>query len=197
VLNPWRVRARRRVDLSTGLGLFGEMLKAGAQPSAITHSILVKLYRGAGYAQHAPEAVAVLYQHHGLQPPVVGLRRRRRENLSGRVGSGSVQQNVNGRCETQSPSPYNLLMHSAGSDLSATASSFCSSPESAQSMSHVGFCWDQGQSLQEVQPYIPNAQVQSGGSWMIMGPYPAPAQSVCATAPMECKKPKVKTIIKI
>lgn len=184
-------------DLTTGLGLFGEMLKVGAEPSSITHSILVKLYRGAGYGQHAPEAVAVLYQHHGLQPPVVGLRRRRREHFPARTAGGSVRQNGSGNYETKSPSPHNVLMHSMGSDLSATASSLCSSPESSQSMAHVGFCWDHGQSLHEVQPYVQNAQIQSGGSWMIMGPYPVPAQSACATAPTEDRKPKTKAIIKI
>merc|ERR1712224_987870 len=81
-------------DLSTGLGLFGEMLKAGAQPSSITHSILVKLYRGAGYAQQSSEAVAMLYQHHGLQPPVVCTRQTGRRN------------------KVRKASPHNLLVRS-------------------------------------------------------------------------------------
>merc|ERR1719159_2241569 len=72
-------------DLTTGLGLFEEMLKEGGRPSPITHSILVKLYKCAGYGVQSPEAVAVLYQQHGLHPPVVGGRRRRH---SGRAEKG-------------------------------------------------------------------------------------------------------------
>merc|ERR1712054_564706 len=98
-------------------------LREGALPSPITHSILVKLYKCSGYGQQSPEAVAVLYQHHGLQPPVVGLRRRRREHVPGRTAGGGIRQNVNGHYEAQSSSPHNALMHSVGSDLSGIASS--------------------------------------------------------------------------
>lgn len=59
-------------DISTGVGLFEEMLQASMKPSAITHSILVRLYKRAGYEQHAVEAVAQLYHHHGLEWPYGG-----------------------------------------------------------------------------------------------------------------------------
>merc|ERR1719335_1787088 len=57
-------------DLTTGVGLFEEMITNGMKPSPITHSILVRLYKRAGYDQQALEAVALLYQHHGLEKPV-------------------------------------------------------------------------------------------------------------------------------
>jgi hypothetical protein len=174
------------------------MLKAGVQPSTITHSILVKLYKGAGYGQQSPEAVAVLYQHHGLQPHVVGLRRRRRENFAGRAaGGGGMRSNINVHYEAQNLSPHNTLMHSAGSDPSGTAS-LCSSPESTPSMQHAGHSWDHGGSFSVIQPYIQNHQMQPSGSWMIMGPYPAPAHNAFSS-PMEnvYNKPKSKAIIKI
>jgi len=89
-------------DLTTGLGLFDEMLKEGARPSAITHSILVKLYRCAGYGQQSAEAVAVLYQHHGLEPPVVGVRRRRESGRRERA-QGLSPQSATSASQTSSP----------------------------------------------------------------------------------------------
>lgn len=44
------------------------------RPSAITHSILVRLYQRAGYEDDAAEAVAQLYQHHGIDRPMGGER---------------------------------------------------------------------------------------------------------------------------
>lgn len=44
------------------------------RPSAITHSILVRLYQRAGYEDDAAEAVAQLYQHHGIERPMGGER---------------------------------------------------------------------------------------------------------------------------
>jgi pentatricopeptide repeat protein len=188
-------------DLSTGLGLFGEMLKVGAQPSTITHSILVKLYRGAGYGHQSPEAVAILYQHHGLQPAVFGSRRRRRENIPGRGAGADRRKNMNGQCEAGGPSPNNALMHSAGNDPCGTASSLCSSPDTTLSMQQVGYGWDQNTeygAFSETQQYIQSSPTQPSGSWMIMGPYPAPVHNVVAP-PMEHAyiKPKSKSIIKI
>jgi len=216
-------------DLTTGLGLFEEMLREGARPSPITHSILVKLYKCSGYGQQSPEAVAVLYQHHGLQPPVVGGRRRRHT----------------GRAETQkglSLSPNNVLVHRKESDFSGTASSHCSSPGSMASIPQAGVSWDQGhtlpmnftesqaapmstfahhtlsggcgnpdstygsvgcyatsQSSAEVQSYIQNIPMPQGGSLLIMGPYPAPANNVGTQTPADftsCNR-KTKAIIKI
>jgi len=56
-------------DLSAGVGLFAEMAQAGMKPSAITHSIFLRLYQRNGYKGNAMDAVAQLYQHHGLEKP--------------------------------------------------------------------------------------------------------------------------------
>merc|ERR1719265_2203538 len=56
-------------DLVMGIAFFQEMAQAGVQPSAITHSILLRLYKHAGYVQDAVEAVGLLYQHAGLELP--------------------------------------------------------------------------------------------------------------------------------
>merc|ERR1719191_1014034 len=56
-------------DLATGISFFQEMAQAGVKPSAITHSILLRLYKHAGYVQDAVEAVGLLYQHAGLELP--------------------------------------------------------------------------------------------------------------------------------
>lgn len=56
-------------DLSAGVGLFAEMAAAGMKPSSITHSIFLRLYQRNGYRGNALDAVAQLYQHHGLEKP--------------------------------------------------------------------------------------------------------------------------------
>jgi len=56
-------------DITAGVGLFEEMVQQQMRPSAITHSILVRLYQRAGYDDDATEAVAQLYQHHGIDRP--------------------------------------------------------------------------------------------------------------------------------
>jgi pentatricopeptide repeat protein len=61
-------------DVTAGVGLFEEMVHAGMRPSAITHSILARLYQRAGYEEDATEAVAQLYMHHGIERPVGGDR---------------------------------------------------------------------------------------------------------------------------
>jgi pentatricopeptide repeat protein len=63
-------------DVTAGVGLFEEMVHCGMRPSTITHSILTRLYQRAGYEDDAMEAVAQLYQHHGLERPVGGDRGR-------------------------------------------------------------------------------------------------------------------------
>merc|ERR1719336_3266715 len=62
-------------DLSAGIGPFAEMTQSGMRPSAITHSILVRLYQRNGYKADAFDAVAQLYQHHGLDRPNTGAER--------------------------------------------------------------------------------------------------------------------------
>jgi pentatricopeptide repeat protein len=59
----------RANDLSAGIGLFAEMTHSGMGPSTITHSILVRLYQRNGYTEQALEAVAQLYEHHGIPRP--------------------------------------------------------------------------------------------------------------------------------
>jgi len=70
-------------DVSAGLGLFEEMVQLGLKPSAITHSILLRLYQKAGYEEGALESVIQLYQRHGLEKPVCGDRGARRGQRGG------------------------------------------------------------------------------------------------------------------
>eukprot|EP00930_Biecheleria_cincta_P028887 TRINITY_DN2010_c0_g2_i2.p1 TRINITY_DN2010_c0_g2~~TRINITY_DN2010_c0_g2_i2.p1 ORF type:complete len:595 (-),score=125.32 TRINITY_DN2010_c0_g2_i2:175-1959(-) len=70
-------------DVSAGLGLFEEMVQVGLKPSAITNSILLRLYQKAGYEDGASEAVVQLYQRHGLEKPVCGDRNTRRGQKGG------------------------------------------------------------------------------------------------------------------
>lgn len=73
-------------DVTAGVGLFEEMVHNGMRPSAITHSILARLYQRAGYDEDANEAVAQLYAHHGIERPVGGDRSR---GAGRRKGAGS------------------------------------------------------------------------------------------------------------
>jgi len=61
-------------DITAGVGLFEEMVQQQMRPSAITHSILVRLYQRAGYEDDVTEAVAQLYLHHGIERPSGGDR---------------------------------------------------------------------------------------------------------------------------
>jgi len=79
-------------DLSAGIGLFAEMTASGMQPSSITHSILVRLYQRNGYKGDAYDAVAQLYQHHGLERPVGVLERGAGSKGSGGRKAGGRQQ---------------------------------------------------------------------------------------------------------
>lgn len=81
-------------DLSAGIGLFAEMTQSGMRPSSITHSILIRLYQRNGYKGDAFDAVAQLYQHHGLDRPnavtergskASGGRRDKNRNQHGNV----------------------------------------------------------------------------------------------------------------
>mmetsp|Transcript_140564 Transcript_140564/g.449296 ORF Transcript_140564/g.449296 Transcript_140564/m.449296 type:complete len:716 (+) Transcript_140564:108-2255(+) len=97
-------------DMATGLGLFEEMVSLGLRPSAITHSILARLYQRAGYEEDANEAVAQLYQHHGVERPVAGEGRRggtfdnRGNNYNrGVKGAGRSARSTPGHSPTASP----------------------------------------------------------------------------------------------
>jgi pentatricopeptide repeat protein len=78
-------------DVTAGVGLFEEMVHNGIRPSAITHSILARLYQRAGYEDDASEAVAQLYQHHGLERPTGGDR------FKGAGRRGANQRSPHGR----------------------------------------------------------------------------------------------------
>jgi len=87
-------------DVSAGLGLFEEMIQVGLKPSAITHSILLRLYQKGGYEEGALEAVIQLYQRHGLEKPMCGDRGTRRGQ---RVGSKYGQTSPTASPWLQSP----------------------------------------------------------------------------------------------
>lgn len=73
-------------DLTTGIGLFEEMVQLGLRPSAITSSILGRLYQRAGYEDCANEKVNELYMQFGVERPVGGDRPR---GGNGRRGQGN------------------------------------------------------------------------------------------------------------
>lgn len=56
-------------DAAAGIGLFEEMVRNVMKPSSITHSILARLHQTAGFGDDASEAIAALYQYHGLERP--------------------------------------------------------------------------------------------------------------------------------
>ncbi|CAE7031663.1 unnamed protein product [Symbiodinium sp. CCMP2592] len=87
-------------DLSAGVGLFAEMASAGMKPSSITHSIFLRLYQRNGYKGNALDAVAQLYQHHGLEKPsgmvekaskAAARRENRAKGSKSRNGAGTKQ----------------------------------------------------------------------------------------------------------
>jgi len=94
-------------DMATGLGLFEEMVSLGLRPSAITHSILARLYQRSGYEADANEAVAQLYQHHGIERPAGGEGRRggfeARGNNRGVKGAGRSARSSPVHSPTASP----------------------------------------------------------------------------------------------
>jgi pentatricopeptide repeat protein len=87
-------------DISAGVGLFEEMVQNGMRPSAITHSILARLYQRAGYEEDASEAVASLYQTHGIERPVGGDRGK------GGGRRGWNPRNSPGRDRNSNASPF-------------------------------------------------------------------------------------------
>jgi len=83
-------------DVTAGVGLFEEMVNCGMRPSAITHSILTRLYQRAGYEEDAAEAVAQLYQHHGIERPTGGDRNKGmggKRNQRSPLGNGRMSPN--------------------------------------------------------------------------------------------------------
>jgi pentatricopeptide repeat protein len=56
-------------DVPLGLGLFEEMLQNKMRPSAITHSILLRLYQRIGSEENAGDAVNQLYEEQCIERP--------------------------------------------------------------------------------------------------------------------------------
>lgn len=152
-------------DQTTGVGLFEEMISYGMKPSAITHSILVRLYKKAGYDQQAVEAVAQLYQHHGLDKPFAnadrggrGLGRRDRDK-----GRGSPNNGFRGR---QYRGPWSQ------DDTDGP-------PESPMPLEHYGHEWGtpgssfhEGDGTPMGSPFLPIEAVRSPGGMHMLPPFP-------------------------
>jgi pentatricopeptide repeat protein len=103
-------------DIAAGVGLFEEMVQNGMRPSTITHSILARLYQRAGYEEDATEAVAQLYQNHGLERPIGGDRGKafgRRWNTRSSPGGGAGR----GGHRNGNPSPMSSPSSSVTSGL--------------------------------------------------------------------------------
>lgn len=103
-------------DLSAGIGLFAEMTQAGMKPSSITHSILVRLYQRNGYRGDCFDAVAQLYQHHGLERPNAAMERAGKGSNNGRRerGRGGQGGNSNQREQQQSHQREQAAIDSSG-----------------------------------------------------------------------------------
>eukprot|EP00747_Dinoflagellata_sp_TGD_P193400 gnl/TRDRNA2_/TRDRNA2_59512_c0_seq1.p1 gnl/TRDRNA2_/TRDRNA2_59512_c0~~gnl/TRDRNA2_/TRDRNA2_59512_c0_seq1.p1 ORF type:complete len:706 (+),score=148.84 gnl/TRDRNA2_/TRDRNA2_59512_c0_seq1:172-2118(+) len=98
-------------DITAGVGLFEEMVHNGMKPSAITHSILARLYQRAGYDEEANEAVAQLYQHHGIERPSGGERGKGHGRRTwGDQGARSPAGSASGRSSAH-PSPWGTPNH--------------------------------------------------------------------------------------
>jgi len=88
-------------DLSAGIGLFAEMTHAGMKPSSITHSILVRLYQRNGYKGDAHDAVAMLFQHHGLDKPNFVNEHRSGRSSTATEGASHQQKGSGNRKDRQ------------------------------------------------------------------------------------------------
>jgi len=71
-------------DITSGIGLFEEMVQLGLKPSAITSSILARLYQRAGYDENYNDKVTELYQQYGVERPIGGDRPRGGRTAYGR-----------------------------------------------------------------------------------------------------------------
>ncbi|CAE8674947.1 unnamed protein product [Polarella glacialis] len=95
----------RANDLSAGVGLFAEMISSGMAPSAITHSIFLRLYQKNGYKGNALDAVAQLYHHHGLEKPSGSVEKASKAAARREVRSrGQPSQEVAPGSQSQSQS---------------------------------------------------------------------------------------------
>jgi len=195
-------------DVSAGLGLFEEMVQVGLKPSAITNSILLRLYQKAGYEEGASEAVAQLYQRHGLEKPAYGDRNTRRGQRSGpRNGQPSPASSLGLQSPTmaQFGSPFGMDIlrenmpplpggYSAGSFHSNNSSACCSpygSPTNAPAFAtspappwHVaGSCMPQIPPPPQGPPHFMQSQGPMMPGWpqmpSLMQPPMQPPQPAC------------------
>lgn len=163
-------------DVTAGVGLFEEMVQMGLRPSAITHSILLRLYQRGGYEEQAAEAVAQLYHHHGIERPLGGDRgkghgRRQTKQSSPltRSPTSSPTHSFGGYHEHQA-TWWNEAVSSHGYDAftnPSCSSSPCSSP--GHSVSTNGFCMPP-EAVRGI-PSLPGMSSESpyGGSLTPMG----------------------------
>jgi len=119
-------------DVTAGVGLFEEMVHAGMRPSTITHSILARLYQRAGYEDDATEAVAQLYQHHGIERPVGGDR-------GGRGAGRRGQRSPGGRSEPNA-SPHGSPVLGFGVRHERSDSCWSQWSETQSSCGYDAFC---------------------------------------------------------
>lgn len=142
-------------DITAGVGLFEEMVHQGLKPSAITHSILARLYQRAGYDDDSADAVAQLYQLLGIDRPSGGERSKglsRRNSSSGQGGTTN-----------QSQSGYASLSEGRLHRDSSVPSTPMASPQSTAGSSYFGV-----EGIQMLQ--VPSPQV----SELATSPYRSP-----------------------
>jgi pentatricopeptide repeat protein len=213
-------------DLGMGLGFFEEMLRDGATPSPITHSILVKLYRGAGYGQRSSEAVAGLYQHHGLQPPVICTRRQGKARHNKHRGTSPHGLLVQSRHQAHRPSiDSSSSFHSQSSHSDSSYSGSLTNMTMEMSANQMA-CTNQSMPMNPVQNTMPPQCSTMGslssslaapqlptevrsmieqlpehmrrGPLLVSGPYAVPTSNApTPVAQQACSPAKTKPIIKI
>lgn len=116
-------------DITVGVGLFEEMVQHGLKPSAITHSILARLYQRAGYDDDASSAVAQLYQLLGIDRPSGGERGDRNR------GHHQTLPSKGGACSRA----HHGFVNSVSGGLHTEPSTPLASPLNSVGRSHYGF----------------------------------------------------------
>eukprot|EP00439_Symbiodinium_sp_Y106_P072366 s2433_g13.t1 len=163
-------------DLSAGVGLFAEMASAGMKPSSITHSIFLRLYQRNGYKGNALDAVAQLYQHHGLEKPS-GMVEKASKAAARRENRAKGSKSRNGAGTKQSTRARQGPAKQGGYDGGGT------SPSMPLPVGSTQGGWQRTQAA----PYAPNSVADAsqrlpGPGYMISvqtsGPGPGPAENV-------------------
>eukprot|EP00927_Polykrikos_kofoidii_P085959 TRINITY_DN948_c0_g3_i1.p1 TRINITY_DN948_c0_g3~~TRINITY_DN948_c0_g3_i1.p1 ORF type:complete len:547 (+),score=84.48 TRINITY_DN948_c0_g3_i1:124-1764(+) len=81
-------------EIKVGIGLFDEMVQGGLRPSAVTHSILIRLYQSGGCEDDAVRAVTQLYEKHGIDRPPNVIDRSRGASLRQSLSKPSACQRI-------------------------------------------------------------------------------------------------------